>query len=76
MFREPEETKVFEMDSLASAPTKADELNMDLQKGSSTKYTSWPLSSANHPFSVAAPKPLSSNMNSRSVLPTKTISFA
>ena len=33
------------------------------------------ISSANPPISVAAPKPLSSNMDSISVLPTKTPSF-
>ena len=30
MFREPEETKLFETDHLSAAPTDADELNMDV----------------------------------------------
>ena len=34
------------------------------------------LCSVNSPMSVATPKPLSSNMYSRSVFPTKTPSFA
>ena len=49
---------------------------MDVQKGSSAKDTSGPLSSVNSPISVAAPKPLSSDMDSSSVFPTKTTSFA
>ena len=57
-------------------PTDADDVNMDVQKGSSSKETSGPFSSANPPISVAAPKPLSSNMDSIYVLPTKTPSFA
>ena len=76
MFREPEGTKVLETDFSAAAPTDAYEVNMDVQKGSGAKDTSGPLSSANPPISVAAPKPLSSNMDSRYVLPTKIPSFA
>ena len=63
--------KLFEMDRLAAAPTDADEVKMDAPKCYGAKDTSGPLSSVNPPISVAAPKPLSSNMKSRSVLPTK-----
>ena len=64
------------MDRLAVATINVDEVNMNTQNGSGTKYTSGPLSSMNISISVAAPKSLSSNMKSRSVLPTKTPSFA
>ena len=40
---------------------------MDVQDGSGDKDTSGTLSSANPPISVAAPKPLSSNIDSRYV---------
>ena len=49
---------------------------MDVQDGSGDKDTSGTLSSANPPISVAAPKPLSSNMESRSVFLTKIPSFS
>ena len=39
VFREPERTKLFETDSLAAAPTHADEVKMDVQKGYGTKGT-------------------------------------
>ena len=76
MFREPEEKKVFETDRLAADPIDSDEVKMDIQKGYGAKDNSGPLSSANPPISVAAPNPLSSNMDSRYVFPTKTPSFA
>ena len=72
----PEGTNLVETDHLADAPTDADEVKMDIQKGSGAKDTSGSLSSANPPISVAAPKPLSSNMESRSVLQNKTPPFA
>ena len=75
LFREPEETKVFEMSHLEAAPNDAGEVTMDVQKGSGAKYTSGTLSSTNPLISVAAPKPLSYNMDSRYVFPTKTPSF-
>ena len=62
MFRESEGTKVFDMDRLADAPTDADKVKMDFQKGYGTKDTSVNLSNVNPPISVAAPKPLSSSM--------------
>ena len=65
MFREPEGEKVVEMDRLAVYPTDTDEVNMDVQKGSGAKDTSGPLSSTNPPILLAAPKTLSSNMDSR-----------
>ena len=76
MFREPKGTKVFDTDRFAAAPTDADEVRMDVQKDSDAKDTSGPLSSVNPPISVTAPKPLSSYMDSISVLPTKETSFA
>ena len=76
MSRDPEEKQVFDMDILADATTDDDEVKMDVQKSYGAKDTSGPLSSANPPISVAAPNPLSSNMDSRYVLPTKTKSFA
>ena len=76
MFRETEGTKLFDTDHLAAAPTDADEMKMDAQKGYGVKDTYGPFSSVNPPISVAAPKPLSSNMDSRYVLPTKLPSFA
>ena len=75
MYREPEGTKLVETDFLAAAPDDADEVNMDVQKGSFAKDTSGHLSSASPPISVAAPKLLSFNMESRSVLQNKTPSF-
>ena len=65
MFKEPEGKKTFETFRLADAPTNNYEVNMNVQKGSVTKDTSGPFSSANSPVSVAAPKPLSSKMDSR-----------
>ena len=50
---------------LASAPTNADEVKMDLQKGYGDKDTSETFYGENPPISVAASKPLSSNMDSR-----------
>ena len=47
MFREPEEEKVFDTDSLSAAPSNADELNIYVLKCSDAKDTSGPLSSAN-----------------------------
>ena len=76
MFREPEGKKLFETDSLAAATTDADDVKMDVQKGSDAKDTSGTLSSANPTISVEAPKPLSYNMESRYFLPTKKNSFA
>ena len=70
MFRKPEGTRLFDTDCLADAPTDADKVNMDVQKDYGTKNTSGTLSSMNPPILAAAPKPLSSNMDSRSVLPT------
>ena len=51
-------------------------MKMDVQKGYVAKDTSGPLSSANPSISVAATKPILSNMESRSVWSTKTTSFA
>ena len=75
MFREPEGTKVVDTYRLAAAPTDSDEVNMDVQNVSGAKDTSGTFSSANPPISVVAPKPLSSNMDSRYFLPTKILSF-
>ena len=75
MFKEPEGKKVFETDHLSAAPKNADEVKMDVQKGSGDKDTSGTLSNENPPISVAAPKPLSSNMDSRYVFPTKAPYF-
>ena len=68
--------KVFETDSLAAAPNDSDEVKIDIQKVYGAKDTYSPLSSTNPPISVAAPKPLSSIMDSRSFFSTKTPSFA
>ena len=76
MIREPEGTKVFETDWLAASPTDDDEVNMDVQKYSGAKDTFGTLPSANSPIPIASSKPLSSNIDSRSVLPTKITSFA
>ena len=76
MFREPEGTKVFETDTLAVALTNVDEVKKDIQKVSGAKDTSGTFYSANPTISVAAPKPLSSSMDSRSVVQTKIPSFA
>ena len=64
------------MDHFAAAPANDDEVKMDVQKGSGFKDTSGPLSSVNPTISVAAPKPLSSYMDSRYVFPKKIPSFA
>ena len=76
MFREPEGKKVVDMDHLTAAPTDADEVKMYVQKDYGDKDNFGPWSSGNQSISVVAPKPLSSNMDSRFVLPTKTPSFA
>ena len=76
MFKEPEGKKVVDTDRLSAATIDADEVKMYIQKGSGNRDTSGPFSSANPPISVLAQKPLSSNMDSRSVFPTKTPSFA
>ena len=76
MFTEPEGTKVFETDFLAADLTNADEVKMDVQKGSGAKDTYEPLSSTNPPISVSAPKALSFNMDSRYLFPNKTPSFS
>ena len=76
MFRELEGKKVFETDHLAADLKNADEAKIDVQKGSDAKDTSGPLSSANLPISVVAPKLLSSNMDPRYVFPIKTPYFA
>ena len=73
---EPEGKKIFERYRLAAAPTDADEVNIYLQKYYSARDTSGTFSSVNPTISVAAPKPLSYNMDSRSVFPTKIPSFA
>ena len=65
-----------ETDRLAADPTDADDVNMDVSKGSGAKDNSGPLSSANPLASAAAPKLPLFNMESRYVLPTKTPSFA
>ena len=67
---------LFETYSLASAPTNADEVKMDVQKSYGVKGTSGPLFSVNPPISVAAPKTISPNIDSGSVFPTKIPSFA
>ena len=56
MFREPEGKRVFETDNLAAAPTNADEVKIYIQKCYGAKDISGPLSSANPPISVEAPK--------------------
>ena len=71
MFREPEGEKLVEVDHLASDLTNDYEVKMDVQKVSGAEDTSGPLSSANLPISVTSPKPLSSNIDSRSGFPTK-----
>ena len=76
MFKEPVGTKVFDAACLAEAPTYNYELKMDVQKASVTKDTYGPLSSANSPVSVVAPKPLSSNIDSRYFYPNKITSIA
>ena len=64
------------MDFLAAAPTDADEVNINGRRVYVAKDTSGSWSSDNTPILEAALKLLSSNMDSRSVLPTKTPSFA
>ena len=63
-------------DHLEADPTNADEVKVYVRKFSGAKDNSGPFSSANPTSSGVAPKPLSSDMNSRYVLPTKTSSFA
>ena len=67
---------VFETNNLVAAPNDADELKMGIPRCSGAKYNHWPLFSANPSISVSSPKPISSNMDSRSVLPTKIPSFS
>ena len=76
MFRDPEGKKLFEMDNLASALTDVDEMKMDIQNFYGDKDASEPLYTESSTISLAAPKPRSSNMDSRSVLPTKIPPFA
>ena len=76
MFWELEGEKVFETDNLVAAPTNVDELNMYIQNGYVAKDTSESLSSANPTISVTAPKPISSNTDSRSVFPTEIPPFS
>ena len=64
------------MYSVVSDLTNDDKVEMDVQKGSVAKDTYGLFSGANVPISVAAPKSLSSNIDSKSVLMTKTTSFA
>ena len=64
------------MDSLSASLANVDEVKINFQKVSGNKDTSGPFSSVNTPISLASPKPLSSNMDSRCVLSTKTPSFA
>ena len=73
---ESEEKKVVETDNLSAAPNHADEVKMDVQRGSDTKDNYGTFSSDNPTISVAAQKPVSFNMDSRSVLTTKKISFS
>ena len=56
MFKEPEGTKVFGTDVLATTMNNADEMNIYVQKGNGAKKTSGPLSSANPRISAAAQK--------------------
>ena len=56
MLREPEGKKIFDTDFLVAAPTNANEVKMDVSKGSGSKDTSGTLSSDNPPILVAAPK--------------------
>ena len=63
------------MDSLSAALTDADDVKIDVQKSSGAKDTSETLSSANPPILVAATNPLSSIMDSRYGLTTKTLCF-
>ena len=76
MFREPEGEIIFEKDNLSAAPNDADKAKMNTQKGSGAKYNYGLLSSSNIPIPEAAPKPLSSKTDSRSIFPTKINSFA
>ena len=76
MFREPEGGQIFDMDRLVAVQTDYDEVKTNIQKGYGAKDTYGPLSSVNPPISVAAPKPLLSDMDSISFLPTKIHSFA
>ena len=75
MFREPEGGKVVETGRLESPTTDTDEANMDVQKGSGANDASRTLYNENPTISVALPKPISLDMNSRSILSTKTPSF-
>ena len=75
MFRKPEGGKVVEMGCLAAHMNNADEVKMDVQKVYDARDTYGPLSNANPTISEVATKPLSSNMESRYVLTTKTPSF-
>ena len=76
MFREPGGTKLVEMDHLEYPLTDAYEESLDVKIGSGAKDNYGPLFIVNPPISVESPKPLSSDMDSRNILPTKTPSFA
>ena len=58
MFRESEGKKIVEADRLSATLTDADEVKMDIPKGSDAKDNYGPLSSVTPLISVAAPKPL------------------
>ena len=75
MFREQERTKLVDTDNLAAAPTNADEVKINVRKCSGSKDSYGDFTSMNTPISGASPKPFSSNMDSRSIFPTKTPSF-
>ena len=75
MFRELESKRVVETDHLGASTTNVDEVKIDERKGYGTKDTSGTLTSENPPISGAAPKPLSSDMDSRYFFPNKIPSF-
>ena len=50
VFREPEGEKLLETDNVASAPTNANEVKMDIRKVYGAKDTSRPLYSLNTPI--------------------------
>ena len=66
--------KIVETDFLLAAPNDDDEVKMNVQKVLVPRIILG-LSSFISPVSLAPPKPLSSNMDSISVLPTKKPSF-
>ena len=75
MFREPEGKKWVETDRLAADPEDDDEVKMYDRKGYGAKDTYGNFSSANTLIAGAAPKPLSFNMDSISIFPTKKPPF-